>query len=119
MAATFSIITITYNAEEELPATLASVAEQTCTDYEYLVVDGASSDGTVALAQRSGIEGIRIVSERDGGLYDAMNKGIALATGKYLIFMNAGEIKTAASIVKNINTPSKTANSKEPRIILV
>ena len=82
MAATFSIITITYNAEEELPATLASVAEQTCTDYEYLVVDGASTDGTVALAQRSGIEGIRIVSERDGGLYDAMNKGIALATGK-------------------------------------
>ena len=91
MAATFSIITITYNAEEELPATLASVAEQTCTDYEYLVVDGASTDGTVALAQRSGIEGIRIVSERDGGLYDAMNKGIALATGKYLIFMNAGD----------------------------
>ncbi|MGM9833161.1 MAG: glycosyltransferase family 2 protein [Candidatus Limisoma sp.] len=91
MAATFSIITITYNAERELPATLASVAEQTYTDYEYLIVDGASSDGTVALAQRSGIDGIRIVSERDGGLYDAMNKGIALATGKYLIFMNAGD----------------------------
>lgn len=87
----FSIITITYNAASVIEPTLASVAAQTYRNFEYLLIDGGSSDDTVAMAQASGIEFAHIVSERDNGLYDAMNKGIKLAKGDYLCFLNAGD----------------------------
>lgn len=87
----FSIITITYNAAMELPVTMKSVADQRCHDFEHIIVDGASKDDTLALARSLGVDGLRIVSERDSGLYDAMNKGIHFAKGKYLIFLNAGD----------------------------
>lgn len=86
----FSIITITFNAATTLPATLRSVEEQTFTNYEYIVVDGASRDNTVALVEASQLP-VRMVSEPDKGLYDAMNKGLKMATGEYLIFLNAGD----------------------------
>ena len=72
----FSLITITFNAEKELPATLDRVRCQSFRNFEYLVIDGKSNDSTVGLAKESGIKGILIVSEPDNGLYDAMNKGI-------------------------------------------
>lgn len=87
----FSIITVTRNAEKTLPYTLDSVKNQTCKLYEYILIDGASTDSTVALARKSGIPGIKIVSEPDRGLYDAMNKGLGMATGDYVIFLNAGD----------------------------
>ena len=87
----FSIITITFNAANVIEPTLKSVLSQTYTNYEYLLIDGGSKDDTVAKAKASGIEFAHIVSERDNGLYDAMNKGIALATGDYLCFLNAGD----------------------------
>ena len=87
----FSIITVTYNAAATLPPTLASVKEQTCQLFEYIIMDGASKDNTVALATDAQINGARIFSEPDKGLYDAMNKAIDKATGEYLIFLNAGD----------------------------
>lgn len=84
-----SIITITYNAESTLGPTLESVATQTFGDYEHLVIDGASTDGTLALARQ--YEGVRILSEADNGLYDAMNKGLSLARGRYVLFLNSGD----------------------------
>ena len=86
----FSIITITFTAESTLEPTLCSVAAQQENDYEYLIVDGASKDGTVALARQYDCV-TRIISEPDRGLYDAMNKGIKAATGEYLVFLNAGD----------------------------
>lgn len=86
-----SIITITFNASAELPITLKSVAEQTCRDFEHLLIDGASYDNTVAIAREIGGVDLRIVSEHDNGLYDAMNKGLKIARGKYVIFLNAGD----------------------------
>lgn len=86
----FSIITVTYNAAAVLPATLQSVAEQTCKEYEYIVVDGASTDNTLELVHRSGMSP-RIISERDKGIYDAMNKGLAMAAGSFVWFLNAGD----------------------------
>lgn len=86
-----SIITVTYNAEKELPATMQSISEQTFGDYEHLVVDGASSDGTLAVAERYASGLTRVVSEPDQGLYDAMNKGLRLAEGDYVMFLNAGD----------------------------
>ena len=87
----FSIITITFNASGAIEPTLKSVLSQTYSNYEYLLIDGGSTDDTVVKAKASGIEFAHIVSERDNGLYDAMNKGIALATGDYLCFLNAGD----------------------------
>ena len=71
----FSIITITYNASKELPATMRSVAEQIFTDFEHLIIDGASKDDTVGIAKKMATPNMTIYSEPDKGLYDAMNKG--------------------------------------------
>ena len=98
----FSIITITFNAEQVLPPTLDSVKRQSFTNFEHLVVDGASTDGTVEIAERSGIKGISVVSEPDRGLYDAMNKGIRRAKGEYLIFLNAGDAFHAPTSLQEI-----------------
>ena len=87
----FSIITITFNAAPVIGPTLQSVLAQSYRNYEYILVDGASKDDTVAIAKASGIEFAHIVSEPDKGLYDAMNKGMRLATGDYLCFLNAGD----------------------------
>ncbi len=87
----FSIITVTRNAAATLPFTLKSVKEQTCRLYEYILMDGVSSDGTVELARNAGIDNAKIVSSPDKGLYDAMNKAMDIATGEYLIFLNSGD----------------------------
>ncbi len=87
----FSIITVTRNAAATLPFTLASVKEQTCHLYEYIIMDGVSSDDTVEIARNAGIQNAKIISSPDKGLYDAMNKAMEIATGEYLIFLNAGD----------------------------
>lgn len=86
----FSIITVTYNAENVLEDTIESVITQTYKNVEYIIIDGASTDGTLAIIEKYK-ERIRVISEPDKGLYDAMNKGIKLATGDYLCFLNAGD----------------------------
>lgn len=87
----FSIITVTYNAAAVVEPTLRSIISQSYDNYEFILVDGGSSDDTVSKVLDSGIKVSHIVSERDKGLYDAMNKGIKLATGDYLCFLNAGD----------------------------
>ena len=84
-----SIITITYNAESTIEPTLISVASQTFRDFEHIIVDGASTDDTLSIARK--FTDLRILSERDSGLYDAMNKGMVMARGKYLLFLNSGD----------------------------
>ena len=98
----FSVITVTWNAAAVIAPTLKSVKEQSLTDYEYLVVDGASTDATLSMVRTAGINGTRIVSEPDGGLYDAMNKAIRLARGKYLIWMNAGDAFAAPNSLERM-----------------
>ena len=89
-----TIITVTFNARQWIERTLHSVLRQTDTDYEYLLIDGASTDDTLAIARQYQplFNGrMTIVSEPDNGLYYAMNKGIARAQGQFLWFMNAGD----------------------------
>lgn len=86
-----SIITITFNAAAELLPTMESVAHQTFKGFEHLIIDGASTDNTLELARKSGTKSLRILSEPDNGLYDAMNKGLRMARGKYVLFLNAGD----------------------------
>lgn len=107
---TFSIVTCTFNAEHEIQRTLDSVREQTHPDVEHLILDGLSKDHTVALAEeykRRSEEDetghtVIIVSEKDGGLYDAMNKGIHRATGDYILFLNAGDVFPSAETLEHI-----------------
>lgn len=87
----FSIITVTYNASKNIEPTLASVKAQTCKLYEYIVIDGLSTDNTVNIVKAAGIERCNLISEKDYGLYDAMNKGLGLANGDYVLFLNAGD----------------------------
>lgn len=87
----FSIITVTYNAVKVLEDTIQSVVTQTYKNMEYIIVDGGSTDGTISIINKYKEHISRVVSEPDKGLYDAMNKGIKLATGDYLCFLNAGD----------------------------
>lgn len=87
----FSIITVTYNAEKVLEDTIQSVISQTYHHVEYIIVDGASKDGTLSIIDRYRSRITTVVSEPDKGLYDAMNKAISLASGDYLCFLNAGD----------------------------
>lgn len=103
----FSIITVTYNASKVLEDTIQSVITQTYKNVEYIIVDGKSTDGTMDIVNRYREHIHTIVSEPDKGLYDAMNKGIDLATGDYLCFLNAGdelhEDDTLQLIVHSLN----------------
>lgn len=91
MAPLFTIVTVTYNAQSTFPATLKSVAEQSCRLFEYIIMDGASTDKTLKLAINAAIPEARVYSSPDKGIYDAMNKAIQIAKGDYLIFLNAGD----------------------------
>ena len=95
-----SVVTITYNAAETLPITMESVAEQTFKDFEHVLIDGASTDDTITIARKMGTPLLRIVSEPDHGLYDAMNKGIKFAHGRYLLFLNSGDKFHAADTLQ-------------------
>ena len=95
----FTIATCTYNAEKTIGRTLDSVLSQTYDQVEHLIIDGASTDATIALSREYKEESdasehyheVVIISEPDNGLYDAMNKAIAIATGDYIVFLNAGD----------------------------
>lgn len=86
-----SIITINYNDKAGLERTIKSVQNQTATNYEHIIIDGASTDGSknVILEHQSGFS--YWVSEPDTGIYNAMNKGIKMAKGEYLLFLNSGD----------------------------
>lgn len=106
---TFSVITVTYNAQAMLEDTIQSVITQTYRHVEYIIVDGASNDGTLSIIHKYKDRIAHVVSEPDKGLYDAMNKGIRIATGDYLCFLNAGdsfhEDDTLQQMMHSIHTP--------------
>jgi len=96
-----SIITVTFNAVHLLEGTVQSVLSQTYPNIEYIIIDGASKDGTVGLIEKYQNRISYWVSEADGGLYDAMNKGLEAATGDYVWFLNAGDrVFEAATVGK-------------------
>ncbi len=100
-----SIITVVYNGEHTLEKTIRSVACQTYSNIEYIIVDGNSKDNTVSIIKDHQKSISHWISEPDKGIYDAMNKGIELSTGDYLWFMNSGdEIYNSETLEKTINS---------------
>ena len=100
-----SIVTITYNAARSLQRTLDSVCSQQYPHIEHLIIDGASKDDTVKIAEeykKTSPHEVRIQSEPDKGLYDAMNKGLQKATGDYVVFLNAGDSLYAEDTIQTI-----------------
>lgn len=97
-----SVVTICYNSVSLIEGTLKSVTEQTYPNVEYIVIDGASKDGTTEIIRRYEDRISYWVSEPDKGIYDAMNKGISAATGDYIIFMNAGDVFADRNVLEKI-----------------
>lgn len=104
-----SIITINYNNDAGLQRTLDSVANQTYTDFEHIIIDGASTDNSVekirAYSQSPLVSHYKIIwlSEKDKGVYNAMNKGIDRAIGEYLLFLNSGDYLVSSDTLSNLN----------------
>lgn len=86
-----TVITIVYNNVKDIERTMLSILNQTYSNIEYIVIDGASNDGTLEVIKKYEHRIAKLISEKDKGIYDAMNKGLALATGDYVLFMNSGD----------------------------
>jgi glycosyltransferase involved in cell wall biosynthesis len=100
-----SIITATYNSGRTVRDTIESVLRQTYTDFEYIIKDGGSKDDTLAIVKEYAPQfgdRLKIVSAPDKGIYDAMNKGIALSTGEWINFMNAGDVFVNDTVVEDV-----------------
>jgi len=117
-----SIITVTYNAAQTLPPTLDSIAAQTFRNFELLVIDGLSTDGTQRLAelfqkQHDDLQ-MTLVSKRDDGIYDAMNTGLMLAKGRYIVYLNAGDRLHASDTLATVAQQMKKGeNNRFPAVI--
>ena len=117
-----SIITINYNNAKGLRQTMSSVLEQSFADYEYIVIDGGSSDGSVQIIEefenqfKSSNAGSDLnhrlsfqwISESDNGIYNAMNKGIALAKGDYCFFLNSGDYLVSKTVLESVFSENPT-----------
>jgi len=97
-----TVVTVVYNGEEFLEETILSVINQTYENVEYIIIDGGSTDGTLDIIKKYDAQIDYWVSEPDGGIYDAMNKGITLATGEWINFMNAGDSFYTDKVLREI-----------------
>ena len=110
----FSIITVVFNAKDPLEKTVKSIRCQSCQDYEHIIIDGGSSDGTLEYIKSLEYDNVKYISEKDSGIYDAMNKGIGLASGEYLIFLNAADTFASDNVLEII---FKNIDKKQTKII--
>ena len=97
-----SIITVCYNAENTIKDTIESVLKQSYKDFEYIIVDGKSSDDTLKIVSKYQDKRIRLISEKDKGLYDAMNKGIKLSTGDIIGTINSDDILASEDVFQTV-----------------
>ena len=97
-----SVITISYNAESTIEETIQSVVNQKYKDVEYILIDGASKDGTLKIIEKYKDRIHNVLSEPDNGVYDAMNKGIALATGDLIAILNADDVYVDSDVIGNV-----------------
>ncbi len=99
----FTIVTVTFNASHCIERTIQSVINQTYKNKEYFIIDGGSRDDTMSIVERYRSDISCCISEPDKGIYDAMNKGIKMATGDYLIFMNADDVFADSEVLQKVS----------------
>ena len=104
-----SVITVVFNGVNDIERTMLSVLNQTYPNIEYLVIDGKSNDGTLEIIKKYQ-DRIKLMSEKDTGIYDAMNKGLKMAGGDYLLFMNAGDEIYAPDTVAKVFATANDAD---------
>lgn len=110
MSPKLSVITIVYNNAKDIERTMLSVLNQSYKNIEYIVIDGASNDGTLDIIRKYESRLAKLISEKDKGIYDAMNKGLAQATGDYVLFMNSGDEIYALDTVERIFASAPNAD---------
>ena len=88
----FSIITVVFNGENEIEKTINSVLNQSFDDFEYIIIDGKSTDKTLSKIKKYDDNRIKVISESDNGIYDAMNKGLKIVKGKVVGILNCGDL---------------------------
>lgn len=101
----YSIITINYNNKDGLRRTIESVVSQTCRDFEYIIIDGGSTDGSADVIAEYADRITYWVSERDKGIYNAMNKGVKQAHGDYCLFLNSGDVFYDIGVLERLRIP--------------
>lgn len=108
-----TVVTVTFNCEKLIETTIRSVRSQTYSNKEYIIVDGYSTDGTVGIIKKYEDCIAQFISERDNGIYDAINKGIRLASPKsrYITFINAGDIYIDNDVIQNMVARAKSARA--------
>lgn len=100
----FTIITVCRNSEKVLPRAMSSLIRQRFKDYEWVVVDGASTDGTLGIIRSFSSAPLVVISEPDRGIYDAMNKGVARAKGDYVFFLNSDDALYDENMLEDVNS---------------
>ncbi len=105
-----SVITINYNNAAGLEKTIQSVIEQSFTDFEFIIIDGGSTDGSAEVIKKYASKISHWVSEKDKGIYNAQNKGIKAAKGEYTLFLNSGDYLAEKDILKKIFSKNPTAD---------
>lgn len=106
----FSIITVVYNDPAGLALTHNSIASQSLKNFEWIVIDGNSTDTTLECLKNTSINNMVVVSESDNGIYDAMNKGIKKCSGRFLTFLNAGDIFSHSETLSEVSTSINSTN---------
>lgn len=97
-----SVITVVFNSKDSIEQTILSVLNQTYKNIEYIVIDGGSLDGTIEIVKKYLDKISKFITETDNGIYDAMNKGISLSSGEWIIFMNAGDRFVSNDVLEKI-----------------
>lgn len=110
VAPRLSIITATYNSEKSIIKTINSLNEQTYQDYEHIIIDGGSIDDTVKLAKKSSLKNPIIISQKDDGIYTALNKGISLSCGEYIGFLHSDDVYSSVNVIKELIDVMNTTN---------
>lgn len=100
----FSIVTASYNSAATISKTINSIKNQTFKNFEHIIIDGGSNDGTLDLLERwSKKSNVTLISEVDDGLYDAMNKGVQLARGTFVVFLNSDDVFSHKNVLENVH----------------
>ncbi|MEW6206330.1 MAG: glycosyltransferase family 2 protein [Pseudomonadota bacterium] len=107
----FSIVTVTLNNADGLLATIHSIKNQNIKDFEFIVIDGKSTDNTLSYIDKNNDFINKWISEKDDGIYHAMNKGINLCSGEYILFLNSGDTFTESNVLNEVK--SKITNPKK------